>query len=88
MVSNLDGDTFGELGSLAAPLWVPLRALMGQHLQKQENKGVDVREGEGGRDSTLKNMGELVPATKSRYRRQTLKVVARRTQTLLQDEEQ
>jgi organic hydroperoxide reductase OsmC/OhrA len=45
-------------------------------------------EGEDGRGPTLKNMGELMPAVKSRCWRQNLKVVAQRTQTLLQDEEQ
>ena len=66
---------FGEYESLAAPLWVALGALMGfillafrccQHAQEQENKSVVKREGGNGRDPILKNIGELMPAVKSR----------------------
>jgi hypothetical protein len=59
-----------------------------QHAQEQENKSVVKREGGNGRDPTLKNIGELMPAVKSRCWRENLKVVAQRTQTLLKDEEQ
>jgi hypothetical protein len=59
-----------------------------QHLQEQYNRGVEDREGGDGRDPTPKNMGELVPAVKSRCWQQNFKLVAQRTQALLQDEEQ
>jgi hypothetical protein len=55
------------------------------YLQKQ--KKVRDREGEDGRDPTLKNLSELMPAAKSRFWRQNLKVVAHRTQTPLQGKE-
>jgi hypothetical protein len=47
-----------------------------------------VREGGGGRDPTLKNTGVLMPAAKYGCLWQNLKVVAQRTRTLLQGEEQ
>jgi hypothetical protein len=45
-------------------------------------------EGWDGRNSTLKKMGALMPAVKSRCWRQNWKVVAQRSQPPLQDEEQ
>jgi hypothetical protein len=57
------------------------------YLQEQEILRRGEREGGDGRDPTPKNMGALMPAVKSCCWRQTLKVVAQRTQTLLQDKE-
>jgi hypothetical protein len=50
-------------------------------------KGLEERKGEDGRNPTLRNMGELIPAKKSRCWRQNLKMAAKKTQTPLQDEE-
>jgi hypothetical protein len=54
-----------------------------QHLQEREHKGVKEREEKDGRDPTLKNMGELMTAAKSRCWRLNLKVVAQKMQALL-----
>jgi hypothetical protein len=72
---------------MAAPLSVALRALIGFILlvfrwvlpasaRKIKFKGMEEREGGDGRDSTLKNICELMPALKSLFWRQKLKVVA------------
>jgi len=50
-------------------------------------KGRRERKGGDGRDPTLKNMSELMPAEMSRCWRQNLRLVAQRTQALFQDEE-
>jgi hypothetical protein len=54
--------TFGEFESLAAPLWVALRALMGFILlaSRRKFKGVEERKGGDCRDPTPKNMGKLM----------------------------
>jgi hypothetical protein len=51
-------------------------------------KGVEMRKERGWPRSHPKNMSELMPAVESFSWRQNLKVVAQRTQTPLQDEEQ
>jgi len=56
---------------------------------KRRYMGGEEMEGWGDRDPTPKNIGELILAAKSRYRwQQNFKLLARRTQTPPQDEEQ
>jgi hypothetical protein len=67
---------------------IQTRGTYGVSTRTKKNKEGEEREGGDGCDPTLKNMGALMPAAKSHCWRQNLKVVARRTQTPPQDEEQ